>query len=61
MGREFRANLLREPAHFLMQRAVAELEVMVADQILDLPDLERHAHADADGADRQEFHDALHA
>ena len=57
---QFAAHLLRQLPHFLVQRAVAELQIVVAHQVLDLLDLERHAHGDADRADGQQLDHALH-
>jgi hypothetical protein len=44
-----------------VQGAVAELQIVVADEIFDAFDLERHANGNAEGADGQKFDDALDA
>ena len=53
--RQFAAHLFCQAAHFLTERAVAELQIVIGHEVFDLRHLERHPHADADRADRQQF------
>ena len=60
MTAQFGDDLLRQPAHLLMQGAVAELQVVKGHEILKMIDGKGHAHADADGPDGQQLDDARH-
>src|SRR5438105_15262691 len=58
---QFAAHFFRQPANFLVQRPVAELQVMIDDEVLDLPHFKGYAHGDADGTDRQQLDNAFYA
>ena len=59
MRLQLRHHLLCQSPHLVVQGAVAELQVMIRHQILDVFDRERHPHGDADGTDRQKLDDPL--
>ena len=61
MRRQFTPDFFSQAAHFIMQGTVAELQIVIADQIFDSLDVERHAHSDAERADREQFDDAFDA
>ena len=48
-------------AHLVVQRAVAEFQVVKHHEVLDVIDGKRHTHRDANGADGQEFDGPLDA
>ena len=53
--RQLAADLFGQPPDVVIERAVGELEVVEDDEVLELLDVERDAHGDADGADRQQL------
>lgn len=59
MGLQLRDHLLRQLPHLVMQRAVAELQIVIRHQVLDVFHGKRHTHRDADSAHGQKFDDAL--
>ena len=61
MRTELAANFFRQPSHFLIQRTVAELEIVERDQLFDMIDREGDPDGDADCADRKQFDDPFHA
>jgi hypothetical protein len=52
-------HFLRETVNLIVQRAIAELQVMESDEVFDMIYREWYAHRDADGPDGQEFDHAL--
>src|SRR5882724_7039625 len=44
-----------------MQRAIAELQIVINDQVLDFLDLERDSYSDADSANGQQLHHPIHS
>ena len=57
---QFAAHFLGQMPHFLVQRAVAELEIMIYDEVLDLPHLEWDAYRDAQRSHGQQLDYAIH-
>src|SRR5882672_7889885 len=58
---ELAPDFFGQPANFVVERAVAELQIMVNHQVLDVAHFEWHADGDADRAHRENFDDALEA
>ncbi len=61
IGPEFAADFIGELADFILQDAVAELEVVIFYEVLDAADSEGDADGDADGADGKNFDGAFDA
>ena len=58
---QLRPHFFRQPPDLLIERTVAELQIVISDQLLNLVNSKGNTHGDADGAHRQEFDDPVHA
>ena len=59
--RQLTADIFGQMLYFIVERAVAELEFVINNEVLHLLHFERHPDGDADGPDRQELDDPLDA
>src|SRR5262249_21082914 len=59
--RQFAANLFVQMPDFLADGTVAELQIVIRHEVLDLLNFERHAHADTDRTHRKELDHAFDA
>src|SRR5579863_773690 len=59
--RQLATHFLRQPPHFLVQRTIAELQIVIADEIFDAFNFKWHPNRNAERADRKQFHDAFNS